>query len=107
MPLRLKLLLIALVAAVFPLAGWRFIVQMETALRESQERALMAAARTLATALPAVDPTLRAALVAPAAWLPRPVAGPRAFEPVPYWNQASSKWPPTDPPARRVVNQRP
>ena len=46
MPLRLKLLLIALVAAVFPLAGWRFIVQMETALRESQERALMASART-------------------------------------------------------------
>ena len=67
MPLRLKLLLIAMVAAVFPLAGWRFIVQMETALRESQERALMASARTLATALPAADPTLRGSLVAPAA----------------------------------------
>ena len=53
MPLRLKLLLIAMVAAVFPLAGWRFVVQMETTLRQSQERALMASARTLASALPA------------------------------------------------------
>lgn len=73
MPLRLKLLLIAMVAAVFPLAGWRFIVQMETALRESQERALMASARTLATALPAADPTLRAALVAPGVLHARPM----------------------------------
>ncbi len=73
MPLRLKLLLIALVAAVFPLAGWRFIVQMETALRESQERALMASARTLATALPVAEPALRAALVAPAVLHARPM----------------------------------
>ena len=73
MPLRLKLLLIALVAAVFPLAGWRFIVQMETALRESQERALMASARTLATALPAADPSLRGSLVAPAVLHARPM----------------------------------
>ena len=73
MPLRLKLLLIAMVAAVFPLAGWRFIVQMETALRESQERALMASARTLATALPAADPGLRGSLVAPAVLHARPM----------------------------------
>jgi len=73
MPLRMKLLLIALVAAVFPLAGWRFIVQMETTLRFSQERALMASARTLATALPAADAKLRAALVAPRVLHARPM----------------------------------
>jgi len=62
MPLRLKLLLIALVAALFPLAGWRFVVQMESTLRQSQERALIASARTLAGALPAVDASLKRAL---------------------------------------------
>ncbi|MBL8245412.1 MAG: histidine kinase [Rhodanobacteraceae bacterium] len=73
MPLRLKLLLIAMVAAVFPLAGWRFVVQMETTLRQSQERALMASARTLASALPAADADLRAALIAPAVLHARPM----------------------------------
>lgn len=73
MPLRLKLLLIAMVAAVFPLAGWRFVVQMETTLRQSQERALMASARTLASALPAADGDLRAALIAPAVLHARPM----------------------------------
>ncbi len=73
MPLRLKLLLIAMVAAVFPLAGWRFVVQMETTLRQSQERALMASARTLASALPAADGELRAALIAPAVLHARPM----------------------------------
>lgn len=73
MPLRLKLLLIALVAAVFPLAGWRFVVQMEATLRQSQERALLASARTLANALPAADAELRAALIAPAVLHARPM----------------------------------
>lgn len=52
MPLRMKLLLIALVAAVFPLAGWRFVAQMELTLRDSHEQALVAASRMLASALP-------------------------------------------------------
>ena len=73
MPLRLKLLLIAMVAAVFPLAGWRFVVQMETTLRQSQERALLASARTLASALPAADPALRSALITPAVLHARPM----------------------------------
>jgi two-component system, OmpR family, sensor histidine kinase ChvG len=73
MPLRLKLLLIAMVAAVFPLAGWRFVVQMEATLRQSQERALMTTARTLATALPAADAKLRAALITPAVLHARPM----------------------------------
>lgn len=62
MPLRLKLLLIAMVAAVFPLAGWRFVVQMETTLRQSQERTLVANARTLASAIPAAEEKLRSTL---------------------------------------------
>lgn len=74
MPLRLKLLLIAMVAAVFPLAGWRFVVQMETTLRQSQERALMASARTLAGALPAVDATLQSGLEASAPLHVRPMS---------------------------------
>ncbi|GMU42204.1 MAG: histidine kinase [Xanthomonadales bacterium] len=73
MPLRLKLLLIAMVTAVFPLAGWRFVVQMEATLRQSQERALLASARTLANALPAADGELRAALIAPAVLHARPM----------------------------------
>lgn len=73
MPLRLKLILIALVAAVFPLAGWRFVVQMETTLRQSQERALSASARTLARALPAVDEELQQALRTSPKWLARPM----------------------------------
>ncbi len=61
----MKLLLIALVAAVFPLAGWRFVVQMETTLRQSLERSLLASARTLASAMPAIDPALHQALASP------------------------------------------
>ncbi len=66
MPLRMKLLLIALVAAVFPLAGWRFVVQMEATLRQSLEQSLLASARTLASAMPAIDPQLHSALATPA-----------------------------------------
>jgi dedicated sortase system histidine kinase len=61
----MKLLLIALVAAVFPLAGWRFVVQMETALRQSHERALLSSARTLASAMPAIDLRIERALATP------------------------------------------
>lgn len=73
MPLRLKLLLIAMVAAVFPLAGWRFVVQMETTLRESQERSLVASARTLASAIPAAEAQLRKALFASSVLHARPM----------------------------------
>ena len=73
MPLRLKLLLIAMVAAVFPLAGWRFVVQMETTLRQSQERTLVATARTLASTIPAAEARLRAELFAPEVLHARPM----------------------------------
>lgn len=60
MPLRLKLLLIALVAAVFPLAGFRFVEQMERTLRQSQEENLVATAQTIARALLVIEPKLAA-----------------------------------------------
>lgn len=62
MPLRMKLLWIALVALVFPLAGWRFVVQMEATLRDSQEQALIGAARMIAAGLPQLAPELAAQL---------------------------------------------
>lgn len=60
MPLKLKLLLIALVAAVFPLAGFRFVEQMESTLRQSQEENLTATAQTIARAMLVIEPRLAA-----------------------------------------------
>lgn len=62
MRLRWKLLLIALVASVFPLAGYRFVSEMEASLRQGQEQALLASARALAqAALVLEEPDLRSA----------------------------------------------
>lgn len=58
MPLKLKVLLIVLVAAVFPLAGFRFVEQMERTLRQSQEETLAATALTMARALRVIEPRL-------------------------------------------------
>lgn len=58
MRLRFKLLLIALVAAIFPLGGLRFVAQMEDTLRQSEELALVAQARALARAATVLDQEL-------------------------------------------------
>jgi two-component system, OmpR family, sensor histidine kinase ChvG len=58
MRLRLKLVLIALVASVFPIGGLRFVAQMEDTLRESQEATLIAQAQALARASVALDTNL-------------------------------------------------
>lgn len=60
MTLRLKLILIALVALLLPWAGFRFIQQMELLLREGQERAQLSSARALAQAFVATAPTIPA-----------------------------------------------
>ncbi len=65
MRLRLKLILIALVAAVFPLAGWRFVKQMEDTLRQGQEQALIAQGVALARAELALEAKLGDQLKAP------------------------------------------
>ena len=48
MSLRAKLLLVALSILALPWAGWQFVRQMETLLRQGQEQALLASADALA-----------------------------------------------------------
>ncbi|HJT98072.1 MAG TPA: histidine kinase, partial [Rhodanobacteraceae bacterium] len=48
MSLRLKLLLVALSTLALPWAGWQFVRQTESLLRQGQEQALLASAGTLA-----------------------------------------------------------
>ncbi|MCB1607126.1 MAG: histidine kinase [Xanthomonadales bacterium] len=63
--MRIKLLLMLAVALVFPLAGWRFLVEMETTLRQGQEAALLASAHAAAQAFVALEPDLAPRLVKP------------------------------------------
>lgn len=51
MSLRLKLLLVALSTLTLPWAGWQFVRQTESVLRQGQEQTLLASATTLARAL--------------------------------------------------------
>ncbi len=76
MPLRLKLLLIFAVALVFPVAGWRFVVEMEATLRQGQEEALLASARAVAQAYVTLQPQLQATLRGPEPFYVRPLAAP-------------------------------
>ena len=73
--LRVKLLLIALLTAVFPLAGWRFIQQMEDTLREGQEQALLASGRAISQAVLALEPGWATQASAPGRWYAHEVAG--------------------------------
>jgi dedicated sortase system histidine kinase len=49
--LRTQVLLLALILLVIPWVGYRYVLEMERFLREGQERALIATARAVATAL--------------------------------------------------------
>jgi two-component system sensor histidine kinase ChvG len=51
MSLRRKLLLVALCTLALPMAGWLYVRQMETLLREGQAQALLASARAVARSL--------------------------------------------------------
>ncbi len=51
MSLRLKLLFVALSTLTLPWAGWQFVRQTESVLRQGQEQTLLASASTLARAL--------------------------------------------------------
>lgn len=53
MSLRLKLLLVALSTLALPWAGWQYVRQTETLLRQGQEQALLASAEVLAKAVAA------------------------------------------------------
>jgi two-component system, OmpR family, sensor histidine kinase ChvG len=61
MSLRYKLLLITLVALVFPLAGWQFVRQTENTLRQGQEQSLIASAQSMTLALVALVPQIASA----------------------------------------------
>lgn len=61
MSLRVKLLLVALVALVLPWAGFQFVKQMELLLRQGQEQAQLSSAQALAQALIATAPLVPAA----------------------------------------------
>ena len=61
MSLRLQLLAVALLTLVLPWTGFRYVAEMETALRASLEQSLLARAATVATALQ----EQRAAICAP------------------------------------------
>jgi len=58
MSLRQKLLLVALCTLALPVAGWLYVRQMETLLREGQAQALVASARAMARSLVVVDAPL-------------------------------------------------
>ncbi len=58
MTLRQKLLLVALCTLALPIAGWLYVRQMETLLREGQAQALVASARAMARSLVVVDAPL-------------------------------------------------
>ncbi|OOG65622.1 histidine kinase [Rhodanobacter sp. B04] len=55
MTLRRKLLLVALCTLALPVAGWLYVRQMETLLREGQAQALLASARAVARSLVVTD----------------------------------------------------
>jgi len=58
MNLRRKLLLVALCTLALPVAGWLYVRQMETLLREGQAQALVASARAVARSLVVTGATL-------------------------------------------------
>jgi two-component system sensor histidine kinase ChvG len=58
MSLRQKLLLVALCTLALPVAGWLYVRQMETLLRQGQEQALMATATAVARSLAVTDAPL-------------------------------------------------
>lgn len=55
MTLRRKLLLVALCTLALPIAGWLYVRQMETLLREGQAQALLASANAVARSLVVTD----------------------------------------------------
>src|ERR1700733_156599 len=58
MSLRQKLLLVALCTLALPVAGWLYVRQMETLLRQGQEQALTATATAVARSLAVTDAPL-------------------------------------------------
>jgi len=94
MSLRAKLLLVALSILTLPWAGWQFVRQMETLLRQGQEQALTATAEAM----------VRALAVQPGAW---PADDRGLFVPVleqaPVLDGEAADWLPAGLPPRRFA----
>lgn len=73
MTLRQKLLLVALCTLALPVAGWLYVRQMETLLREGQAQALAASARAVARSLVAIGAPLPQG---PRGWYVQPAVNP-------------------------------
>lgn len=73
MNLRRKLLLVALCTLALPVAGWLYVRQMETLLREGQAQALTASARAVARSLVATGAALPRAATG---WYVQPATNP-------------------------------
>jgi dedicated sortase system histidine kinase len=73
MSLRRKLLLVALCTLALPLAGWSYVRQMETLLRDGQAQALLASAQVVARSLVVTD---AAGLGSGPSWYVQQAAGP-------------------------------
>ncbi|PKM07053.1 MAG: histidine kinase [Gammaproteobacteria bacterium HGW-Gammaproteobacteria-4] len=89
MSLRAKLLLVALSILTLPWAGWQFVRQMETLLRQGQEQALVATAEAVVRALaaqPAVLPAAGPAWFVPQLESPPQLDGDNADWPLPAQN---------------------
>ena len=95
MTLRRKLLLVALCTLALPVAGWLYVRQMETLLREGQAQALTASARAMARSLVVTDAPLPPA---GSVWYVQEAANPITIDgygddwaPLTPWNQALDK----------------
>jgi two-component system sensor histidine kinase ChvG len=95
MTLRQKLLLVALCTLALPVAGWLYVRQMETLLREGQAQALTASARAMARSLVVTDAPLPPA---GQVWYVQEAANPITIDgygddwaPLTPWSQALDK----------------
>ncbi|WP_243048016.1 ATP-binding protein [Dyella sp. RRB7] len=95
MTLRRKLLLVALCTLALPVAGWLYVRQMETLLREGQAQALTASARAMARSLVVTDAPLPPA---GPVWYVQEAANPITIDgygddwaPLTPWSQALDK----------------
>lgn len=95
MTLRRKLLLVALCTLALPVAGWLYVRQMETLLREGQAQALTASARAMARSLVVTDAPLPPA---EAGWYVQQVVNPITIDgygddwaPLTPWSQPLDK----------------
>jgi len=86
MKLRTKLVALSLLTLLLPWSGWKLLQELEGFLRETQQGALLASARTMAGAIPM---EFRSRLL----FLPEPYVSLRSLQRVPALDGYSDDWP--------------